>query len=49
MDVVVAEVVDKEDNKVIMEVVVVDKVVEEVNRWWRRSARSCSRSTMVFF
>ena len=37
MDVVVAEVVDKEVNKVIMDVVVVDKVVEEVNRWWRRS------------
>ena len=35
--------------EVIMDVVVVDKVVEEVNRWWRRSARSCSRSTMVFF
>ena len=33
MDVVVAEVVDKEVNKVIMDVVVVDKVVEEVNRW----------------
>ena len=33
MDVVVAEVVDKEVNKVIMAVVVVDKVVEEVNRW----------------
>ena len=33
MDVVRAEVVDKEVNKVIMNVVVVDKVVEEVNRW----------------
>ena len=33
IDVVVAEVVDKEVNKVIMDVVVVDKVVEEVNRW----------------
>ena len=33
MDVVVAEVVDKEVNKVIMDVGVVDKVVEEVNRW----------------
>ena len=33
MDVVGAEVVDKEVNKVIMDVVVVDKVVEEVNRW----------------
>ena len=33
MDVVVAEVVNKEVNKVIMDVVVVDKVVEEVNRW----------------
>ena len=33
MDVVVAEVVDKEVNKVIMDVVVVDKVVEEVNMW----------------
>ena len=33
MDVVVAEVVDKEVTKVIMDVVVVDKVVEEVNRW----------------
>ena len=32
MDVVVAEVVDKEVNKVIMDVVVVDKVVEEVNK-----------------
>ena len=31
MDVVVAEVVDKEVNKVIMDVVVVDK--GEVNRW----------------
>ena len=33
MGVVLAEVVDKEVNKVIMDVVVVDKVVEEVNRW----------------
>ena len=33
MDVVVAEVVDKEVNKVIMDVVVVNKVVEEVTRW----------------
>ena len=33
MVVVVAEVVDKEVNKVIMDVVVVDKVVEQVNRW----------------
>ena len=33
MDVVVAEVVDKEVKKVIMDVGVVDKVVEEVNRW----------------
>ena len=33
MDVVGAEVVDKEVNKVIMDVVVVDKVIEEVNRW----------------
>ena len=33
MDVVVAEVVDKEVNKVIRDVVVVDKVGEEVNRW----------------
>ena len=33
MDVVVAEVVDKKVNKVIMDVVVVDNVVEEVNRW----------------
>ena len=33
MDVVVAEVVDKEVNKVIMDVVVVGKVVEDVNRW----------------
>ena len=33
MDVVRAEVVDKEVNKVIMNVVVVDKVVEEDNRW----------------
>ena len=33
MDVVVAEVVDKEVNKVIMDVVVVDKVVEEIAIW----------------
>ena len=33
MDVVVAKVVNKEVNKVIMDVLVVKKVMEEVNRW----------------